>query len=237
MDLGLTKLTLLTQLTKRELRTILQTLFVFGIMKLSSVLYSLEYYYIIATNIIIYHQLSNAKLVQLSFPASGKFPNTCVATHLNVSKQIKQDSQQLLQEIDVSSIDFEQFVAADESFVTASESTPVKNSLGIFVPPCTNRTFWNRYTMPSYVLQAVQYFMHTPMPDWSDSAYLLYRKTGDRLTGQDMLWSRQSRLPYLVLAECKYHNGTFLPAVESTLVALSTQRSWAFPAADYHLNY
>jgi hypothetical protein len=25
--------------------------------------------------------------------------------------------------------------------------------------------------------------------------------------------------------------------VESTLVALSTQRSWAFPAADYHLNY
>ncbi len=218
-------------------------------MKFSSVLYSLEYYYIIAANNIIYHQLSVAK-TQLSFTASGKFPNTCVATQLNVSKQIKQDSQQLLQEIDddvldyvgeaqeaMSSFDFEQFEAATESVVTASGSTPVKNSLGIFVPPCTNRTFWNRYTMPSYVLQAVQYFMHTPMPNWSDSAYLLYRKTGDRLTGQDMLWSRQSRLPYLVLAECKYNNGTFLPAVESTLVALSTQRSWAYPAADYHLNY
>ncbi len=124
-----------------------------------------------------------------------------------------------------------------EQVITDESCAPVKNTTGIFVPSCTDRSFWDSYTMPKSFIQAVQYFMKTPIPDRSDEAYLDYRKTGQRLRGQAMLWARQVRLPYLVLAECKFNNGTFLEAVESTLVALSTQRSWAYPVADYDLKY
>jgi hypothetical protein len=125
----------------------------------------------------------------------------------------------------------------EQDITTDESSTPVKNTTGIFVPSCNDRSFWDSYTMPKPFIQAVQYFMKTPIPDWNDEVYLDYRKTGQRLEGQRMLWARQIRLPYLVLAECKFNNRTFLGAVESTLVALSTQRSWAYPVADYDLKY
>jgi hypothetical protein len=188
---------------------------------------------------------------QFSFTASALLPNKCYAAYYNTTKQIEEDSEEILSEIDdtvldyiadaqvaQSSMDFQEVFATDNSSATISGSTtPVKDSVGIFVPPCTDRSFWDSYTMPSLFIQAVQYFMNTPMPAWSDNAYLDYRKTGRRQWGQAMMWSRQSRLPYLVLAECTFNNGTFLEAVESALVALSTQRSWAYPAADYSLEY
>lgn len=113
----------------------------------------------------------------------------------------------------------------------------VNDKLGVFTPPCSDRTFWNKYSIPLEFVQAAQFFKDTPIPAWSDDAYLDFIKTGNRQKGQDMMWSRQSRLPYLALAECKFYDSTYLEAIESTLMALATQRSWAFPAADQDLEY
>jgi hypothetical protein len=113
----------------------------------------------------------------------------------------------------------------------------VKGELGVFTPACSDRSFWNKYDIPLEYVQAAQYFKATPIPAWSDEAYLDFKKTGNRQKGQDMMWSRQSRLPYLALAECKFYDSTYLEAIESTLMALATQRSWAFPAADQDLEY
>ncbi len=159
------------------------------------------------------------------------------------SEKMKIATSRMLSDIDDEVLDYVSEAQKSESFFVIEEvftdesSTPVKNTTGIFVPSCTDRSFWDSYTMPKSFIQAVQYFMETPIPDWSDNSYLTLRKNGSRLEGQAMLWARQVRLPYLVLAECKFNNGTFLEAVESTLVALSTQRSWAYPAADYDLQY
>lgn len=128
-----------------------------------------------------------------------------------------------------------------ESFVneaaTVNQDISVKSTTGVFVPSCADRSFWDSYSILPFFSQAAQYFQTTPMPAWSDTAYLSYKKSGDRQTGQSMMWARRVRLPYLVIAECKYNNGTFVPTIESDLVALSKQRSWAFPSADPDLSY
>ena len=116
-------------------------------------------------------------------------------------------------------------------------ATAVKGDVGVFTPACSDRSFWNKYNIPLEYVQAAQYFKDTPIPAWSDEAYLDFKKTGNRQKGQNMMWSRQSRLPYLALAECKFYDSTYLEAIESTLTALATQRSWVFPAADQDLEY
>jgi len=123
------------------------------------------------------------------------------------------------------------------------QSTPVyetifvKESTGLFVPACSDRSFWDAYSIPSFYVDAAYYFNANPMADWSDEAYLAFKATGDRQSGQDMMWARQVRLPYLVIAECKFYNGTFLNTIESDLYLLSKQRTWAYPSADWNLLY
>jgi len=123
------------------------------------------------------------------------------------------------------------------------QSTPVyetifvKESTGLFVPACSDRSFWDAYSIPSFYVDAAYYFNANPMADWSDGAFLRFVTTGDRQSGQSMMWARQVRLPYLVIAECKFYNGTFLPTIESDLVSVATQRSWAYPSADPNLLY
>ena len=116
-------------------------------------------------------------------------------------------------------------------------SISVKESTGLFVPPCTDRNFWENYTIPTLFVQAAQYFVENEIPPWSDEAYLSDIASGTRGVGQTMMISRNIRISFLVLAECKYNNGTFLPTIESDLVSVATQRSWAYPSSDPNLKY
>jgi hypothetical protein len=119
---------------------------------------------------------------------------------------------------------------------TAATMQRVSQRRRVLGVPCSNRTAWHQVTIPKSVIQLAHHFRETPMPSWNDESYLMYLAAGDR-RGQRMLWARQDRLPYLVLAECAAYDGSFLSVIESDLLSLVTQKSWTLPSSDPHLTY
>mmetsp|Transcript_20396 Transcript_20396/g.29070 ORF Transcript_20396/g.29070 Transcript_20396/m.29070 type:complete len:455 (+) Transcript_20396:376-1740(+) len=120
--------------------------------------------------------------------------------------------------------------------LTTATDTRVKNKKGVLGVPCSNRSAWDHINIPDSVIQLAKQFKDTPIPSWSDEEYLMYYTSGDR-NGQRMMWARQDRLPYLILAECVAYDGSFLEIIEADLLSLATQRSWALPSSDVGLTY
>ena len=73
------------------------------------------------------------------------------------------------------------------------------------------------------------------MPELTDDIYLDFSRTGNRSRGERVLGQRHSRLPQLVLAECIENRGRFLPAIDATIRAIATEKSWTLPAHDRSL--
>lgn len=120
--------------------------------------------------------------------------------------------------------------------LTIATDTRVKTKKGVLGVPCSNRSAWDYINIPDSVIQLAKQFKETPIPSWSDEEYLMYYTSGDR-SGQRMMWARQDRLPYLILAECAAHDGSFLEIIEADLLSLATQRSWVLPSTDVGLTY
>ncbi|HUV97214.1 MAG TPA: hypothetical protein VMV98_07070 [Acidobacteriaceae bacterium] len=105
-----------------------------------------------------------------------------------------------------------------------------------FGVPCSDRTAWS--SIASHYdgsVEKAKAFITSPLPGWSDDAYLLFSRTGDRKVGEAMLHSHDGQLGPLVLAECSEWKGRFLPRIAEELDAISAQKAWTEPAHDPRL--
>ncbi len=85
------------------------------------------------------------------------------------------------------------------------------------------------------VIAAAEALLKTPMPEMTDEIYLIFSRTGSRTEG-DRVHSRQhDRLGTLIQAELLENRGRFLPALEETIRALSTEKTWVGVAHDADL--
>ncbi|MEE8450998.1 MAG: heparinase II/III family protein [Thermoguttaceae bacterium] len=82
------------------------------------------------------------------------------------------------------------------------------------------------------VVDRAEGLLSRPMPELTDELFLDYSKTGNRTRCQRVLSDRHGRLPQLVLAECIENRGRFLPAIEATIRAICSERTWVMPAHD-----
>ena len=74
-----------------------------------------------------------------------------------------------------------------------------------------------------------------PIPELPDDLFLDYSRTGNRTRYQNVLSRRDSRLSQLVLAECIQNRGRFLPAIEESIRAVCSDKTWVYPAHDRSL--
>lgn len=105
-----------------------------------------------------------------------------------------------------------------------------------FGVPCTNRAAW-QHAAPYFQgsVQRATAFLASPLPPWSNQAYLRFSSDGDRVEGQTMLDNHTGQLTQLVLAECSEWQGRFLPRIVEQLDAISAEPSWTLAAHDPHL--
>ena len=85
------------------------------------------------------------------------------------------------------------------------------------------------------VVARAEKLLKAPMPELTDDIYLDFSRTGNRSRGERVLGQRHSRLAQLVLAECLENRGRFLPAINATIRAIATEKSWTLPAHDRNL--
>jgi hypothetical protein len=74
------------------------------------------------------------------------------------------------------------------------------------------------------------------IPELTDELFLEFSRTGNRTRYQKVLGERHTRLPALVLAECLEDRGRFLPAIEESIRAVASEKTWVYPAHDRSLN-
>ncbi len=105
-----------------------------------------------------------------------------------------------------------------------------------FGVPCSERQEWTPVAANYQAeVRRAQTYLASPLPAWSDDAYLQFSRNGDRRVGEAMLRGRNGQLSTLVLAECAEWKGRFLPRIEEELNAISIERSWTLPAGDAKL--
>jgi hypothetical protein len=75
-----------------------------------------------------------------------------------------------------------------------------------------------------------------PLVVMTDDQYLDYSRTGNRTRGETVWFRRYRRLRPLVVAECLENRGRFLSAIEATVRAYCSDKSWTLPAHDRKLN-
>jgi len=105
-------------------------------------------------------------------------------------------------------------------------------------PTIADRAAWKRVAeTPEFrdVVRDAQRLMKTPIPKLTDDLFLDYSRTGNRSRCQRILSQRQGRYPLLVLAECIENRGRFLPAIEESIRACCTDKTWVLPAHDRSL--
>ena len=88
------------------------------------------------------------------------------------------------------------------------------------------------------VVARAEKLLSQPIPELTDDLFLDFSRTGNRTRCQAVLGQRHGRLPQLVLAECIENRGRFLPAIEESIRAICSERTWVMPAHDRSLrNY
>ena len=105
-------------------------------------------------------------------------------------------------------------------------------------PSIADRDAWQAVAgAPEFqgVVADAERLMGQPIPELTDELYLDFSRTGNRTRYQRVLSQRHSRLPALVLAECIENRGRFLPAIEETIRAVCSEKTWVYPAHDRSL--
>jgi len=105
-------------------------------------------------------------------------------------------------------------------------------------PTIEDREAWGAVARsPAFkdVVPRAEKLMAKPIPELTDELYLDFSRTGNRGRYQRVLWARHSRMPQFVLAECIENRGRFLPAIETAIRAISSEKTWTYPAHDRDL--
>jgi len=104
-----------------------------------------------------------------------------------------------------------------------------------FGHPIENREIWNKLaSLSSYkaIIQKAEKSFKSPIPAWSDTAYLEFSITGSRPNGEKMMKVRIEWLKDLFWAECLENKGRFLSSIETAINDIINQKSWVLPAHD-----
>ena len=104
--------------------------------------------------------------------------------------------------------------------------------------PIADRAAWQRLAaQPAWreVVPRAERIMREPLPEITDDLYLVFSRTGDRAQFERPTSARRGRVRDLALAECLEARGRFLPALEETIRALCSERTWVLPAHDREL--
>lgn len=125
-------------------------------------------------------------------------------------------------------------IASIKSALTSSTGPTFQ---GILSFPASNRTAWNKVkgTIPSSAIINGQSQSGTVQPPWNDTAYLLYKASGDRFIGETMMAKRTNRLVDMIWAELSNGTGSMLPTIFSDMRGIATQRTWTWAAHDKQL--
>jgi len=102
-----------------------------------------------------------------------------------------------------------------------------------------DRGFWDPIAQTQKgkdLVQRAESLLSKPMPVLTDELYLLYTQTGSRTEAQSVMFAREDRLYYLVIAECLENKGRFLDAIGEVLDSSVSYRSWVYPAHDGKLD-
>jgi len=105
-------------------------------------------------------------------------------------------------------------------------------------PKIEDRAAWDevaRLRDAKGIVRRAEKLLAEPIPELPDDLYLDFSRTGNRTRYQRVAGRRHARVPQLVLAECLENRGRFLPAIEETIRAICTQKSWTLPAHDRSL--
>lgn len=134
----------------------------------------------------------------------------------------------------------------------ASTETPVKPdssrvaAIAAMLPPSpaglgqpiTDAEAWRPMRMASDaagIIEAAEKLTETPIPDLTDEVFLDFSRTGSRTRCQRVLSLRHPRIARFTLAECLEDQGRFLPALEESIRAVCSEKTWVMPAHDRDL--
>lgn len=104
-----------------------------------------------------------------------------------------------------------------------------------YAVPISDRIKWESLASEPQnekVIKFAEQFFHQSFPAWSDSIFLIFKNTGERVASDRMMSARVSWLSPLVVAECLENKGRFLPLIDKTLNELCNQPTWVLAAHD-----
>ena len=104
--------------------------------------------------------------------------------------------------------------------------------------PISDRAAWEALAKTrSYrgVIRRAEALLKQPIPDSPDDLFLDFSRTGNRTRWQRVAGQRRGRIGWLTLAECLENKGRFLAALEESVAALCSERTWLYPAHDRSL--
>ncbi|MFV2067125.1 MAG: hypothetical protein ACC645_09115 [Pirellulales bacterium] len=102
----------------------------------------------------------------------------------------------------------------------------------------TDRDAWRPMTKASNAaraMEAAEELSGTPIPELTDDLFLDFSRTGNRSRCQRVLSLRHARISRFTLAECLENQGRFLPALEESIRAVCSEKTWVMPAHDRSL--
>ncbi len=102
-------------------------------------------------------------------------------------------------------------------------------------PTIEDRKAWDAVTKAGKfkgVIGRAEKLLKQPMPELTDEIYLDYSKTGSRTRYLRVLGQRHRRMADLVIAECIENRGRFLPAIEETIKAICSEKTWIYSFHD-----
>jgi hypothetical protein len=102
---------------------------------------------------------------------------------------------------------------------------------------CDNRTFWSKVKLTEDHLRQANSILNKPITQFDTAAYLSYKTTGSRKESDDNQYARYKKLFPIVLAECVYNNGKYLPKIIELVESLLDQPAWPSTAADNSTGY
>ncbi len=108
-----------------------------------------------------------------------------------------------------------------------------------FGRPISDRAAWQELAArpdAHRVVQQAERLAARPLPEQPDELYLDFSRTGNRTRWQRVASRRRGRVAALVKAECLENQGRFLPALQETVRALCSERTWVMPAHDRGLH-
>jgi len=100
--------------------------------------------------------------------------------------------------------------------------------------PITDRDAWAAAgQQPKFQRQVINAakFVNEPTPELTDALFNDVQVTGRQESYMDPFRRRSTRFSAFVIAECIQNTGTYLPAIETELNAILSERSWATPGS------